>query len=652
MTSRLLALGASVLAFAPNAFAAAPTDRSFPGERFQPAIDDDSLGVVETAHVPDHMSWDAALFLGYANNSLFLIDPNSGRRGVPLVESRLHGNLVGAISLFDWIEVGADLPVLLLQQRDEGRAPGFDQSAPAGTASSLHTTGLGDLRVVPKIRLLREKSNPLDLAILATFTAPTSQLTGTDYFGEKGFTFAPALAASKHFGAVTFAVNMGLRLRAPVLVSSLEINNELTYGAAVGYHFDVVPEHPTTVSLSLAGSTILDGLSVPTGVVTRAPLELLGEMNHALAGPVHLVLGGGVGIVPGYGTPDFRIFAAVRLSEHQARVIDTDGDGIPDELDKCPRQAEDKDGFEDSDGCPDPDNDGDGILDVDDACPNVKGTAAMHGCPDSDGDGIADNVDKCPNAAEDKDGFEDDDGCPDLDNDGDGINDADDACPNDKGTAATHGCPDSDGDGIADKDDKCPNAAEDKDGYEDSDGCPDLDNDGDGINDVDDHCPNDKGPAQNGGCPDTDKDGDGVVDRLDNCPDEPGTVENHGCKAKQLVAIAEGKLEISERVYFKTNSDQLDKRSDKLLDNVAAVLQAHPELKKIVVEGHTDNKGKPEANKDLSQRRAKSVVKYLVGKGVDDARLAAEGYGEERPVADNDTSAGREKNRRVEFKVP
>src|SRR5207244_5756222 len=98
---------------------------------------------------------------------------------------------------------------------------------------------------------------------------------------------------------------------------------------------------------------------------------------------------------------------------------DRDGDGIPDAIDQCPNDPEDKDGYQDEDGCPDPDNDGDGI-------PDVK--------------------DKCPNEPEDKDHFQDEDGCPDLDNDGDGVPDSRDACPNDPETfnffEDDDGCPD------------------------------------------------------------------------------------------------------------------------------------------------------------------------------------------------------------------
>ncbi len=122
---------------------------------------------------------------------------------------------------------------------------------------------------------------------------------------------------------------------------------------------------------------------------------------------------------------------------------DRDGDGILDPSDKCIDQPEDMDGFQDEDGCPEPDNDNDGILDTADKCPNEAGPMQNMGCPilDKDGDGLNDDKDKCPNEPEDKDGFQDEDGCPDLDNDSDGVPDDRDDCPMDPGPVDNKGCP-------------------------------------------------------------------------------------------------------------------------------------------------------------------------------------------------------------------
>ncbi|HET9552269.1 MAG TPA: OmpA family protein [Anaeromyxobacteraceae bacterium] len=175
--------------------------------------------------------------------------------------------------------------------------------------------------------------------------------------------------------------------------------------------------------------------------------------------------------------------------------VDSDGDGVPDLEDKCP----DVPGKKEFQGCPD--TDGDGIPDPDDACPTQPGPKENQGCPvakDSDGDGIPDDIDRCPLDPEDFDGFQDDDGCPDPDNDGDGIVDKIDACPNTPGPIENRGCPvlDRDGDGIPDTEDRCP----DQPGPRENGGCPDVDSDKDGIPDRLDKCPDVPGLPPDG-CP-------------------------------------------------------------------------------------------------------------------------------------------------------
>jgi OOP family OmpA-OmpF porin len=179
-----------------------------------------------------------------------------------------------------------------------------------------------------------------------------------------------------------------------------------------------------------------------------------------------------------------------------------------------------------------------------------------------------------------------------------------------------------------------------------------LDTDGDGILDVDDACPNEPGPPETNGCPDPDRDGDGVPDRVDNCPDEPGTLANQGCQDPQLVLITKEQLKILDKVFFRLNSARILPRAFPLLDNVASVIQAHPEIARIRIEGHTDRTGSLDFNMKLSKRRASSVVEYLVSKGVSRDRLVAEGFGPTRPlVPDARTKKELAKNRRVEFHI-
>jgi outer membrane protein OmpA-like peptidoglycan-associated protein len=312
-------------------------------------------------------------------------------------------------------------------------------------------------------------------------------------------------------------------------------------------------------------------------------------------------------------------------------ATDTDGDGITDEDDKCPSVP----GVAAFQGCPD--TDGDGITDADDACPAAAGTAALKGCPDADGDGIADKDDKCPQQS----GLAKFNGCPDTD--GDGITDADDKCPTTAGLAKFNGCPDTDGDGIVDADDKCPTEA----GPASNQGCPVRDQDNDGIADADDKCPTQAGLLKFQGCPDSDN--DDVADNEDRCPTVAGNKANKGCpdlkKEDQAILI-----EAMSAVEFETGSDKIKTESFKILDKVADVMKRNPAFH-VSIEGHTDSQGDEAKNQDLSLRRALACYNYLVTKGIDSKRMTYSGYGESRPVADNNTSAGRAKNRRTEFNI-
>jgi outer membrane protein OmpA-like peptidoglycan-associated protein len=185
-------------------------------------------------------------------------------------------------------------------------------------------------------------------------------------------------------------------------------------------------------------------------------------------------------------------------------------------------------------------------------------------------------------------------------------------------------------------------------------GCP-PDRDGDGIPDAEDACPDvagvkDPDPKKNG-CP-PDRDGDGILDPVDACPDDPGPADpdpkKNGCP---LARIEGGQVKIKEQVRFKTGSAEILRDSDPLLTAVGTILKDHPELTKIRVEGHTDNKGAAAMNKNLSERRAASVVKWLTTFGIDKKRLAAKGFGLEKPIDTNDTDEGRTNNRRVEFHI-
>ncbi len=211
---------------------------------------------------------------------------------------------------------------------------------------------------------------------------------------------------------------------------------------------------------------------------------------------------------------------------------------------------------------------------------------------------------------------------------------------------------DTDRDGLFDDEDGCPTDPEDKDGFQDADGCPDPDNDNDGINDELDRCPlepEDKDGFEDAdGCPEPDNDQDKILDPKDKCPNEYAETDD-GCPKKyQLVVVTAQKIELKQTIFFDFNKATIKSVSFPLLNEVALALKDHPTIR-VRVEGHTDSRGGDKFNQRLSQSRAESVRAYLVRQGISPDRMEPRGYGESVPIADNRTDAGRAQNRRVEF---
>jgi outer membrane protein OmpA-like peptidoglycan-associated protein len=252
---------------------------------------------------------------------------------------------------------------------------------------------------------------------------------------------------------------------------------------------------------------------------------------------------------------------------------------------------------------------------------------------------------------------------PVRDRDRDGVPDDQDACPDTHGVATsdpkTNGCPpDRDGDGALDFDDACPDVPGVLSSDPKKNGCP-PDRDGDGVLDAVDACPDTPGvatsdPKTNGCPPDPDRDKDSIPNEQDACPDEAGKPnpdpKKNGCP---MAFVAQGQIKILEQVKFVTNSAAIQpgKDSQDVLNAVLKVLNEHPEIKRLRIEGHTDNAGAAVYNKKLSQSRADSVVAWLTSRGIAKDRLVGNGFGMERPIADNGTPDGRRENRRVEFHI-
>jgi outer membrane protein OmpA-like peptidoglycan-associated protein len=536
----------------------------------------------------------------YENDPLVVFE--AGERVGAVVKHRVTGHLAAAYGLSDNLEFSAQVPLLLMQSGDDLTARGV--GAPRG-GFSLGTPYLG-----LRLGLLSERDeDPVDLSVGTHVGLPLGSALALAR--ESSLRALPSVMVGRRFGFLRAGLDLGASLRPRAIFSDDanvrdEVGDELHLGGVV--------------------ATTGEGLRGELNLLASVPFRREGTSVEALAGArmplsdsleAYALAGVGFGNAP--GTPTFRGLLGVAFGSMPPRCVaggkhepaqcpdlDDDNDGVKNSADACPRQG----GRVDAQGCPLKDSDGDGVLDPDDRCPQVAGAAQFQGCPDADKDGIEDATDKCPQVA---------------------------------GVAQFQGCPDTDKDGIEDAADKCPQVA----GVAQFQGCPDTDKDG--FEDTADACPNEAGIAELKGCPAKDTDGDTVADHRDNCPSEAGPADNQGCKQKQDVAIKEDRIEIKGEVHFDTGKATIQRRSFKLLDQVANVLREHPELEKVWIEGHTDNVGKPDANLNLSQRRAEAVRDYLIKKGVAAERLDAQGFGQERPIAPNNTAKGRASNRRVDF---
>ncbi len=493
--------------------------------------------------------WETGIYMNFASKPLVVneldgIDPLYRPINGNVVTSQTTLHLLGAYGIFNWLEVGCDLPLFV--QQDGDRLTGLEN--PDKVDSSF---GIGDIRLIPKARLYDTGIDFAPHRISVSMALGTILPSGSQAKFQGGsFGLNPLLAVEWHSSFGLQAVgNLGYAWRADAVdVLGVEVDDSLiwSFGAvqSLTERFSIVAE-------------VFGDLSKEA---------LLGLKSNF--GDFQVMAAAGAGLTRDSTTPTWRLLVGVSFhyGEPDLKMLDSDLDGIADTKDSCPKQAEDVDGFQDEDGCPDPDNDQDQIADVDDRCP-------FH--------------------AEDIDGVEDKDGCPDLDNDQDG---------------------------IVDSRDKCPNEPEDFDGFADSDGCPEWDNDGDGIADAKDSCPT---VAE-------DKDGDRD---LDGCPDYD-----------RLVTI-------NVVVFFEKSSAEIPLEDTVQLDRVARSLLAMPEKLHVWVEGHADDSGSAENNQVLSLQRADIVRGYLIEKGVPAERISSQAYGETQQLHGNQTLIDQLSNRRVEFRV-
>lgn len=397
----------------------------------------------ESALTLPHLAPSAGLLLHYDHRLLQVVDQVNDARRYDEVRHQLNLELLLALGLWQRLELGLALPVTLTQ--DGGARAALFGAPPALAAGS------GDLRLLAKAQLLAV--GPWLAALVVALDLPTG--SRASYRGDGGVGVEPRAVLGLGWSRFAAALNVAVRVRP---------DHELAFAGGAQR---VTVGDEASLSLGLRARLWprrLDALADGQGYLGLASAgerqrggELLLGLRAYLPWGLTASLGGGPGFGSAFGTPAFRLLAGLhyQYGENPLRradpVADRDRDGIPDSVDGCVDEAEDSDGFEDGDGCPDPDNDNDGVRDRDDRCPLVP---------------------------EDKDYFQDDDGCPERDNDRDGLEDARDSCPDEPedadGFDDGDGCPDADNDsdGVTDHRDRCPNEAETVNGIDDADGCP------------------------------------------------------------------------------------------------------------------------------------------------------------------------------------
>ena len=537
-----------------------------------PAATTEQTFQVQGAEVAEQGSYGVFALVSYANKPLIL---DTSQNDHYTIENRTTLELGFAYALSGF-ELGARMPFYLQTGEPnptmEERKERFGVE-PGGTA-------IGDLTAHGKFQIGARDN--LSYGVGVALTAPTA--SDDKYAGTKYPTGRALFLLSLVQGPFTAHLNAGAAVRARTEVGSANQGSGGIFGAGLSWR--------VLDKLWLAGEIF--GELVPGGESGQPatgemygpselgkPIEGLVGLRYQMARTTSLGIAAGRGVTDDMGSPAIRGVVTLSITPNAQEFKplpraprptpkDADGDAITDARDSCVNEPEDKDLWDDVDGCPDNDNDSDALLDA---------------------------QDKCPLDAEDKDSFQDEDGCPEHDNDKDG---------------------------TLDSSDKCPAAAEDKDGFEDTDGCPESDNDKDGLFDKVDKCPR-EAETINGNADD------------DGCPD----------KGFSSVVLSPDRLELMESVQF--SGSKIAKASHSLLGQVGATLRAHPEILRVRLTAHVNPTGNTSADQKLSEARAKAVRDWLVEWGIDPLRVQASGFGGSKPLVPPSSKGAQQLNDRLDL---
>lgn len=622
------------------AMALAQSDVAVPdvnAQLYRPPVDAQrTLWTESSGSVTPRLDVAPRLALHYAWRPLvYVIDTPVERSGevVRLVSDVLQANAIARVA-FDRVRLAVDVPIYLYQAGD----------------LTTNGAGLGDLAFDGRVTVLDTDDAPLGLGFHARVSVPSSTVDAP--LGSSGLGGELWASATHHVGErITLAGNLGVAVSPRQDLQNVLIDDALVFRAGGAYLLS--PEGG--ISVDLAGQT---GLSGP-GVSAGTPVEgLLGGWVQASQN-VAIRAGVGRGLTSGVGAPLLRTVAMVAFQPRPA--TDRDLDGVVDRYDQCPDEPEDADGYQDEDGCPELDDDADGILDV---------------------------ADSCPRDPEDMDGFRDADGCPDPSQgvviqvqtaEGRVISDAMTTLEGEQSGLQGSGF------WLAELHEGAYVVTGFADGFMPTVTRFEVPYDAEKVvvvlqpQAVTGTLTMRVRTAEGGAA-----DASWQIDGLQGAPLFQGGVkarlapgvhdivvsmEGHATQwhtvevpadgnvdllvrlESQRVRISETQIDVEGTVFFDTGSATIQASSFSLLDEVAEVLRAHPELTRVRVEGHTDARGSASSNLRLSESRAQSVMTYLTQRGVASQRLVAVGLGETQPLVNDNTPAAWERNRRVDFFV-
>lgn len=571
------------------------------GQIFRPALDSTGLLWTSETQVAREDPLTGRFLMSYVNDPVVYID--GADRRTELVSSIWQLDLIGAWS-YKRLRIGVDAPVYL---RSTSEVLGGE-------------TGLGDLALDLRGTLLDRQAAPLGLALAGRITLPTTTVDGA--LGNRGLGWEWEAIADKQLTEhLLLAANLGTKGVPGVELENLAYNDQIV--ARLGGAYSLSDR--SGLGLELIRNMTLGALSNPAGNPTEA---MLGGW-HVVDDAWRVRGGVGRGITTGIGASKLRVVAALAyeppLGQRVPPVLDTDGDGLFDDVDACVGEAEDADGVADQDGCPEPTLVTVRVVDAD-----SKPVEGARYILDGEAGEAGETVERFG-------------GFYKLGGTAPGYLEAD---------AVSVQIPDAETAELVVQLTPVPPALG-------SLTVAAVDSAGAGVEGATWAAVGREGGGAAGQTAELEP-GEWVISvtapgykevrRTLQITSDTEEVVRLTLEPSKVVVTAE-RIDLKDSVYFETGKAVIKVESNAMLDEIAELMVNHPELLKVKVEGHTDSRGNAAYNKDLSARRAAAVVDYLVGRGVERGRLSSEGFGEERPIDPANNAAAWEKNRRVDFFV-